>query len=343
MPSPITITATLNDPSGTGLQGSAFIRFRLRNFQGFVPRVAGTAICAETVIDAFPNGSGSVAQALWANSAITPSSTFYTVEFHNQGRITSSGNYIFNANTDLDSASQVNTPPVPAGFSLVLENNGTLNSSQSTLNLENTDGSITITDMGAGTLNLTANSSKVAAGQNVIQRPSWGGSTVFPANGSYLSTINLSGHTAFEQISSGQLLCQPSNWKLTIASSSGSTAITVQIVIIKCTRGTGTVVSSAAVTFGGLSNPTLNGTGALFQSDAINFPLVAGFDYYFAFNITSGPGFFGIVAPGTGQIGNSGGLVIAASNALPIGSTLPSWSGSTSEGSNSLIFDLVSA
>ena len=156
MATPITVTATLTDPSGTLLQGNAFLRFRLRNFAGFVPQVSGSAIIPENQVDGLPNASGVVTQNLWRNADITPSTTFYTVELWNQGRPVSSGNYIFNANTNLNTASQINTPPVPAGFSLVLENNGVLNSSQSTLNLESTDGSVAITDVGSGTLNLQA-------------------------------------------------------------------------------------------------------------------------------------------------------------------------------------------
>jgi hypothetical protein len=163
MASQITVTATLNDPSGSGLQGNAFVRFRLRNFQGFVPVVSGTSVICETQIDALPNGSGLISQALWANSDITPSTTFYTVEFWNQGRITSSGNYVFNGSTNLNTSSPINTPPVPAGFSLSLLHNGALNSSQQTLNLESTDSSVVITDVGSGTLNLQAASSAPVA------------------------------------------------------------------------------------------------------------------------------------------------------------------------------------
>jgi hypothetical protein len=157
MAGPYTVTATLNDPGNNALQGNAFVRFRLRNFQGFVPQVSGTAILAETQIDALPNGSGLISQVLWGNSDITPSTTYYTVEWWNAGRRTSAGNYIFDATTNLNTASPVVTVPTPPGVSpLVLENNGTLNSSQTTLNLESTDSSVVITDEGAGTLNLQA-------------------------------------------------------------------------------------------------------------------------------------------------------------------------------------------
>lgn len=157
MASQVTVTATLQDPSGTALTDAAFVRFRLRNFQGFIPQIQGTGVICETQIDALPNGSGQISQLLWPNNVITPGTTFYTVEYWSNGRFTSAGNYLIDANTDLDTAAQLNAPPVPEGFLLVLQHNSTLNSSQNTLNLENTDGSVTITDEGGGTLNLTAN------------------------------------------------------------------------------------------------------------------------------------------------------------------------------------------
>lgn len=162
MPSPIIVTATLQDVSASALVGNSFLRFRLRNYAGFAPRVAGTSVIAETQIDAFPNGSGLVTQNLWANNILTPSTTFWTVEAWDLGRIVWSANYIFNANTDLGTAAQLNTPPVPPGFSLVLENNGALNSSQNILNLVNTDNSLLITDLGAGNIQLNSKASGFA-------------------------------------------------------------------------------------------------------------------------------------------------------------------------------------
>ena len=159
MASTITITATLQDPSATDLTSSisnAFIRFKLRGFQGFTPCVAGTSIIPESQVDAQPNSSGLISQALWPNSAISPTSTFYTVEAWSQGRIVWSNNYLLNASGDLSSIAPINTPPASQSSAIIFENNGILNSSQTTLNLENTDGSIVITDEGSGTLNLQA-------------------------------------------------------------------------------------------------------------------------------------------------------------------------------------------
>ena len=152
-----TVTATICDPSQTNLLGNAFVRFRLRNLQGFVPTVQTSNVFCETQIDALPNPAGVISQVLTCNTAIYPINTFYTVEFWNNGRPTSSGNYYFNGNTSLNTASTINPAPAPQGpQSIVLENNGALNSSQTTLNLESTDGSVTITDEGGGTIDLQA-------------------------------------------------------------------------------------------------------------------------------------------------------------------------------------------
>ena len=152
-----TVTATICDPSQTNLLGSAFVRFRLRNFQGFVPTVQTSNVICETQIDAVPNPAGVISQVLTCNTAIYPANTWYTVEFWNQGRPTSSGNYIFNGNTSLNTAATINPAPAPQGpSSIIFENNGALNSSQTLLNLESTDSSVIITDTGAGTINLQA-------------------------------------------------------------------------------------------------------------------------------------------------------------------------------------------
>ena len=160
MASQVTVTCTVTDVSGTdlvnGTNSNAFVRFILRNFQGYVPLVSGTAIVAETQLDSAPGASGAVSQSLWPNNALTPANTFYEVQFWSQGRITSRGNYIFNANTNLNTASQLNPAPTPTIDPIVFENNGTLNSSQTLLNLESTDGTVTITDEGDGSIDLAA-------------------------------------------------------------------------------------------------------------------------------------------------------------------------------------------
>ena len=151
-----TITATITDPSQTSLLGNSYVKFRLRNFTGFIPQVAGTCVVCEDQIDAYPNPAGAISQVLVCNTAISPPNTFYTVEYWNQGRPISSANYYFNANTDLNTASNINPAPAPAGpSSIIFENNGVLNSSQTLLNL--VDGAnITIADLGSGNIEIAA-------------------------------------------------------------------------------------------------------------------------------------------------------------------------------------------
>jgi hypothetical protein len=157
MASQIIITGTLEDVGGNDLQTpSGFVRFRLRNFQGFVPVISGTSIIAEPQIDAQPNSSGYIDVLIWGNNNITPANTFYTVEFWSNGRITSSGNYVFNVNTDLGSASPINPAPNPSLPTIAFLNNGLMNSSQIRLNLESTDDSVAIVDDGNGNINLSA-------------------------------------------------------------------------------------------------------------------------------------------------------------------------------------------
>ena len=147
------ITATIVDPSQTNLLGNAFIKFRLRNFTGFVPQVAGTSLIVEDTIAAYPSPAGVISQVLTCNTAISPPGTFYTSEMWNQGRIISSGNYIFNSNTSLNTASNINPAPAPAGpSSIIFENNSVLNSSQTLLNLTSTQ--FSITDFGNGQLDI---------------------------------------------------------------------------------------------------------------------------------------------------------------------------------------------
>jgi hypothetical protein len=70
---------------------------------------------------------------------------------------------------------------VPSGFSLVLEHNGALNSSQSTLNLQSANGSVTITDLGSGNIDLLASTGLTVNGTprtgDVLRYNMYGGST----------------------------------------------------------------------------------------------------------------------------------------------------------------------
>lgn len=163
MASPCTVTAHLQTADDQGLQGNAFVRFRLRNFSGFVPRIVGTSIIAETQIDSLPDNTGLVTVTLWGNDNIDPSGTFYTVEWWNNGRITSQGNFLITgASLALDSASQLNPPASTAQTFLTASNLLLINSQTGT------SYTLVISDMGlliemnnasANTLTIPPNSS----------------------------------------------------------------------------------------------------------------------------------------------------------------------------------------
>lgn len=155
-----TVTATLQTILGEDLQGNSFVRFRLRNFSGAIPRVNGTAVVVETVRNVFPDASGNISTGLWTNDVLIPANSFYTVEFWDGGKIIFSGNYIVTGSTfDLDSQDPV-TPPSPSfPFKLVLETDGVMNPLQGLLNIKGglnvtltvgDDGSVTIDAAGGG-------------------------------------------------------------------------------------------------------------------------------------------------------------------------------------------------
>lgn len=158
MPSPCTVTGLLQTAADAALQGNAFVRFRLRNFSGFVPRVLGTSIIAEPQVDVLPAADGTFSATIWGNDNLDPSNTFYTVEWWNMGRITSQANYSITGSVfNLNSAGQLNPPPQPGttgASQLVLETNGVKNANQQLLNLASSDGTVLLTDQGNGTVNL---------------------------------------------------------------------------------------------------------------------------------------------------------------------------------------------
>ena len=94
-PTRCTVTANLRDAADNPAN-PAFIRFRLRNFSGSVPRILGFWVLGETQADVFPDNTGFVSTPLWTNDNIetrgTVGATFYTVEFWSNGRITSQMN-----------------------------------------------------------------------------------------------------------------------------------------------------------------------------------------------------------------------------------------------------------
>ena len=110
-------------------------------------------------LDASGNAVTSPAQYVWGNDNLLPINTYYRVTGYTQSgqpawgpnnqQIVGSGT--FDLGTWVPNQ-VISWNPPPSG--ITFENSGTPNSSQIVLNLESTDASITITDVGGGTLNL---------------------------------------------------------------------------------------------------------------------------------------------------------------------------------------------
>lgn len=110
----ITVTTVENTIGASAVDASSFVRYRLRNFSGFVPQVSGVSIISQTQIDT-PVIAGATSQVIYKNSVISPASTFYTIEHWTGGKMTSSANYLCSASGDISVAcSLVLVPPVPS-------------------------------------------------------------------------------------------------------------------------------------------------------------------------------------------------------------------------------------
>lgn len=200
MPSPCTVTCQLQTAADVNLQGNSFVRFRLRNFAGFVPRVDGVGIIAEPQIDVLPNAGGVISTTLWGNDNIDPTNTYYTVEWWAGGRITSQANFIITgASFDLDSAAQLNPPPQPgtSGLTpLLLETSGVKNGSQQKFNAVAGSG-MSIVDDGVGNITFSAGGGSGSIVISAVQNTGGVGST--PVN------LSTEGAKDFLGIGSGAL------------------------------------------------------------------------------------------------------------------------------------------
>lgn len=182
--------------------------------------------------------------------------------------------------------------------------------------------------------NASSGGGAVAAGTNVTPLPPQG--TTFP--GTTPHSPNSAGATnSFVQYVPGtSLLCAPAQWKISISTFSASTTVTAQIV--QCTPGTGAVLATAAITFGGLTSPTLAPAG-IYTSDAIAFPLSSAYDYFIILNSSTGR--INTTQAGSGQVGAPGGVYVENSNM--IGANPLTFIGGSLEAGNALTFTFQAA
>ena len=88
-------------PPPTATSGDLCVRFRLRGFDGFVPRSTGLTATVTATLNLAGDG---ISQQILANSGISPPGSFYTVELWSNKRIVSSANYVFTTSVDLSTA-----------------------------------------------------------------------------------------------------------------------------------------------------------------------------------------------------------------------------------------------
>ena len=127
------VTGNLRDVLGGSLSSNAFVRIRLRNFDPNSPRGTGTAPCIGPIVktskDVLPDGSGNIVTTVCGNNIITPSGTYYTLEFWDNGRKQHEASFLVTSGGPLDfnTAAPITTVPVvvpPTGDTTYLRTDG---------------------------------------------------------------------------------------------------------------------------------------------------------------------------------------------------------------------------
>ena len=296
-------------------------------------------ITVQIQLDANGNVAGSPGASIWGNDVLSPQPNFYKVTGYtvagqpswgpNNQQVTGGS---FNLGTWVPNTVILWSPTV--GQPLVLENAGVPLSSQTLLNFESSDASVTITDEGGGLLNFQSVGSAptLPAGTNVI--PIICTSDQWPTGGTGITVLNAGGSTnSLCQIVPGNaLLCTPTHWKITLDTYSASTVI--KAVMMKCTKNTGTVLSITSITFSGSPTPTLAPAGR-YTSDSIALTLSTSFDYFIVLNTSTG-------LINSGDNGTGRGGMYGFSSDQTAASTL-TFTGGSPEYGKLLTFDFQSA
>src|SRR6185437_15219416 len=137
---PTPVTGNVQSILGAATTSNAFVRFRLRNFSGYVPRIIGIGALNITSVDVVPDNSGNVTTTLWGNDIIIPGPniTYYTFEFWSNGKMQASEDFLIVctpvANTctsptfNFNSATPLSAPPIaPNAFPVLLNPIGSQN------------------------------------------------------------------------------------------------------------------------------------------------------------------------------------------------------------------------
>jgi len=110
----VTVTGNFEGLTGTG---TGYVVISLINYANNVPRVSGTGVIINPVYQSSTGSSFST--TLWGNDAITPSNTYYQVDYYTGTTLISSGVYQFigSGSYDLSTTSPVVVQPTqPLGY-----------------------------------------------------------------------------------------------------------------------------------------------------------------------------------------------------------------------------------
>lgn len=117
-----TVTGNIRNVVANPVTSKAFVRFRLQNFVGQVPRVIGTGVVVQTEFDVTPDASGNISTTLYRNDFINPSGTFYRVEYWYQGVIQHSTSFLITKLTfDLDTETPLSAAPILGPAQLITQ------------------------------------------------------------------------------------------------------------------------------------------------------------------------------------------------------------------------------
>lgn len=215
-------------------------------------------------------------QYVWATDVFTTPNMFYRVTGYTAGgqpswgpnnqQVTSggTGGGTFNVGTWTPNQVLSWTPP-PSG--VTLQHNGVSNSSQNLLNLESTNGSVSITDAGGGSLDLSAGGGTGFA----IVATNFDGFTGSPV----VSIAN----TAWQLVAGNMLLQSANSWTIDVHVGTTS-VISQQWAIARTARNSVTVIDWTPITWnGGNASPTL--VTGFHTSDVISLAIDKNHDYWF--------------------------------------------------------------
>lgn len=153
---PCTLTGGGFQDSEGNVLANGYLTFRLNQDAS----VGGESICSgiEVTINLDASGNAVSGSQIWGNDVLSPVNTFYQVTgYTSQGQPAWGPNNQQVTGTSFDLGTWVPNQVIswtPALSTVTLQHSGVNNSSQTLLNLESTDSSITITDEGGGTINL---------------------------------------------------------------------------------------------------------------------------------------------------------------------------------------------